>query len=64
MCYHSDIAVIFERDKNPKTGEMETIVSHGVDINTLEIIVLPTELKSLFMNNCEWCIIQKEYFLK
>ena len=35
------IAVIFTNLRNERTGAMELVASHGVDIDTLEQITLP-----------------------
>lgn len=37
------ILVITVTEKNPKTGESKIIVSHGVDINTGKMVILPCE---------------------
>jgi hypothetical protein len=37
------IIVITTREKNPKTGRIEIIVSHGVESGSLKNIVLPNE---------------------
>ncbi len=35
------ISVIVVKEKNLKTGRVEEIVSHGVDLDTLKNIILP-----------------------
>lgn len=37
------IIVIANRERNDRTGKYETIVSHGVDEDTLKSVVLPQE---------------------
>ena len=41
MSNSTDILVIAVRERNEKTGCMETIVSHGVDLVSGENVVLP-----------------------
>jgi hypothetical protein len=37
------IALVTYEDEDERTGEVITLVSHGVDIDTLENVVLPPE---------------------
>lgn len=37
------LVVIANMERNQKTGRMETIVSHGVDMDTLQNVILPQE---------------------
>jgi hypothetical protein len=37
------VVLVTVQERNPRTGIMETIVSHGIDPDTLEITVLPPD---------------------
>jgi len=37
------ILVITHKERNKRTGQMETIVSHGIDLETDQPVILPNE---------------------
>ncbi len=37
------IMVVVNRERNPRTGKLDLVVSHGIDMNTGKNAVLPQE---------------------
>ncbi len=56
------IIVITTREKNPKTGRIETIVSHGVESGSLRNVVLPNETPESI--GAKFCPAIGEYVLE
>lgn len=61
---HSDIMVFFCTELDEETGAKEQYVSHGVNIKTHENVVLPSDPRWKFIDQCVFDRDYWEWFLK
>jgi hypothetical protein len=59
----SNIIVVLCEEENERTGEMETVVSHGVDMDTMCHIALPC-VSSPSQLGAKWDVDMQEWILR